>query len=95
MKDIVEFPELNRHYFVRRRVNGAVAKQYEPAEVLELRDGKVQVKWLYDDTEQELMMYYGLVQQLRPAVISQMWRAMMGDIQRLRMQAEKLNGLLS
>ena len=33
--DIVEFPEVGKHYLVRRYVNGATSKQFEPALLVE------------------------------------------------------------
>lgn len=71
MTNIVENPELNKLYLVKRNKSGSAAKRAQPAWILEVKkiDGHqasyAKVQWMYDGViEDNVLMFYGLVKDL-------------------------------
>lgn len=101
--DIVEFPEVGKHYLVRRYVNGATSKQFEPALLVETTTDaagvrKHLVKWVYDVPEEgdvevmhELTDYCGLFKSLSEAQVLELYKKVAKESYVLRKRAEALN----
>lgn len=90
--NIVEVPELNKLYLIRRNKGGSQVKRYQPGTITDIRTSTSGVKmytvvWLYDDTTVELEDYAGLVRVLTPS-----WLRI--EYQRSVVEATELNNIV-
>ncbi len=99
MNDIVENPEFDRLYLIRRHKGGSQAKRYEPGCIvdIDMLDGGIRVfhvRFLYDGFTSDFTAYYGLVKALTDRWILDEFKAKLADAKREVRAVTKLNELV-